>query len=245
MQAQAMTHLDRLALDPGRALPHGLCLYDPQWHAGVVGILASRVKERTHRPVIAFAPEDDHALKGSARSVAGLHMRDALDTVSKREPGLITRFGGHAMAAGLTLPRAHFDRFAQAFDEVVRASLDDGALDGTIETDGELAGDELGLDLAAAVRDAGPWGPAFPEPLFDGVFRVHDTRLRKDVHLRLTVTALGGSPRLEAIAFNAVNHGWPLDAEQVRLVYRLEVNSYRGLDRAQLVVTHMEAASGG
>jgi single-stranded-DNA-specific exonuclease len=240
MHEQAMAHLARLELAAGGDLPAALCLFDEAWHQGLIGIIASRIKEQVHRPVIAFAPAGNE-LKGSARSLSGVHIRDALDALTKRHPGLVTRFGGHAMAAGLALPRAHFETFRRAFDEEVRRSVDPDALSGVIHTDGELAHGDIGLELAMLLRGGGPWGQGFPEPLFDGEFELARATVVGERHLRLMLRPAGGGAAFAGIAFNTperVLNG----AERLRIAYRLDINEYRGLLSPQLVVEHLEPA---
>jgi single-stranded-DNA-specific exonuclease len=221
------------------ALPYGLCLFDPDWHQGVIGILAARIKERTHRPVIAFAQANEHEIKGSARSVPGLHIRDALDSVAAQHPGLLTKFGGHAMAAGLTLRRADYDAFSAAFDREVRKHLTETELQRVMLSDGDLSADELQLELAEALRSAGPWGQGFPEPLFDGIFEVVSQRIVGDKHLKLVLRYPGDSRIFDAIAFNSIHEGsQPL--RRARIAYRLDVNEYRGQRSLQLLIEHLE-----
>jgi single-stranded-DNA-specific exonuclease len=247
MQAEASQAVrvlrDALAAGPVR---HGVCLYDPGWHQGVVGLVAGRMKERLRRPVVAFADAEAGLLRGSARSVAGIHVRDVLDAIAAREPDLILRFGGHAMAAGLTLERGKLDAFARAFDLEVARWTEHAAGADSIETDGELAPDELCLDTAAALRSGGPWGQAFPEPCFDGLFLLRTTRIVGDRHLKMWVEIPGTGSAFDAIAFNH------LDGEataprmpegEVRLVYRLDVNEYDGERRLRLLVDHVLPAS--
>jgi single-stranded-DNA-specific exonuclease len=236
MQAQALAALGELDLDDA-GLPLGLCLFDPDWHQGVIGILAARIKERYHRPVIAFASSGAGELKGSARSVAGLHIRDALDAVATRHPRLITRFGGHAMAAGLTLAEENYPAFAAAFDAEVSRHLVREDLGGVIHSDGELAEQELSLEIARLLRDASPWGQGFPAPLFDGDFAVIGQRVVGERHLKLTLQPAGGRRQIDAIAFNTA--ALPADCATVHLAYRLDVNAYRGIESAQLVVEHI------
>ena len=245
MQAEALAILDQMALADDAELPVGLCLFEPHWHQGVIGILASRVKERLHRPVIVFAETGDGELKGSARSVPGLHIRDALDAVARRHPDLLNRFGGHAMAAGLSLARTDLERFSAAFDAEVRRHLGDGDLSHEILSDGELAGDELSLATAESLRAGGPWGQGFPEPLFDGVFDVVSRRIVGEKHLKLALRPRGGEAIVDAIAFNTVDHDWPAGTRQVELAYRLEVNEYNGRRSAQLLVEHLQVVSSG
>ncbi len=238
MQEQALGALKTMRLDTNDALPYGLCLFDPDWHQGVIGILAARIKERTHRPVIAFAPSNEHEIKGSARSVPGLHIRDALDSVAAQHPGLLTKFGGHAMAAGLTLRRADYDAFSAAFDNEVRKHLTETELQRVLLSDGDLSADELQLEMAEALRSAGPWGQGFPEPLFDGVFEVVSQRVVGDKHLKLVLCYPGDSRIYDAIAFNAS----PLTpyASRLHIAYRLDVNEYRGQRSLQLMIEHLE-----
>ncbi len=239
MKAQAREHLDRLHLEDCE-LPFGLCLFDPDWHQGVIGILAGRIKEQVHRPVIAFAPDSsDGLLRGSARSVSGVHIRDVLAAVEARQPGLISRFGGHAAAAGLSLPAANLAAFQAAFDAEVRLQLRPEDINGYLWSDGELDGAELSLELAGQLREAGPWGQGFPEPMFDGVFEVISHRVLKEQHLKLGLRLPGSSQILEAVAFNQVGDFIPGTA-RLRMAYRLDVNEWQGKQRLQLLVEHLE-----
>ncbi len=215
----------------------GIALYDRLWHQGVVGLVAGRLKDRLNRPVVAFADAGDAApgeLKGSARSLPGLHIRDLLDEIATSYPGLIQKFGGHAMAAGLTIREIHFKQFARIFDESVSARLSDDALRAVYLTDGELTAQDLDLSLAIALRNGGPWGQGFPEPCFHGQFQVVSERVVGDVHLKLTLKF--ADRLLDAIAFRTP----PVGAEQVRLVYRLDENLYRDRQTLQLMVEHIE-----
>lgn len=240
MQQEALAAVEHMQLD-AQKLPLGLCLYEETWHQGVVGLVASRVKERVHRPVIAMARADEVTLKGSARSVSGVHIRDVLDAVATRHPGLIDKFGGHAMAAGLSIAMENLAAFRRAFDEeVCRWMTQDDAI-GVVYTDGELRPEECSLEIARQLRQAGPWGQGFPEPLFDGRFRVLETRVLGERHLKLKVQAGGGI--CEAIAFRYFDHD---DAVEVRpeseleLAYRLDINEYQGTERLQLIVEHLQ-----
>ena len=206
-----------------------LSLHRPEWHAGVVGLLASRLKDRFHRPVFAFAAESDGRLKGSGRSIAGLHLRDALDLVDKRRPGLLERFGGHAAAAGATLAREGLDAFRAAFETVARESLTPADLEQRIETDGELEAVDMTVDFAQALRDQ-VWGQGFPEPRFTGRFAVESQRVVGEKHLKLTL--LMGRQRFSAIRFGNAE---PLPAS-VEAVYRLDVNEYQGTSSVQLAI---------
>ncbi|MBH2631573.1 single-stranded-DNA-specific exonuclease RecJ [Serratia marcescens] len=239
MQVEALQLCDQLERT-GTELPYGLAMYHPEWHQGVVGILASRIKERFHRPVIAFAPAGDGILKGSGRSVPGLHMRDALERLDMLNPGLMMKFGGHAMAAGLSLEEARFDEFRQRFGELVGEWLDPAMLEGVIWSDGELAMQELSLTTAELLREGGPWGQAFPEPTFDGKFRILQQRLVGEKHLKLMVEPLGGGPLLDGIAFNVDTTLWPdSSVREVELAYKLDVNEFRGNRNVQLLIQHL------
>ena len=241
MQQQAFAAIASLHLDMA-TLPRGLCLFDESWHQGVIGLVASRIKEHTHRPVIAFAPASDSEIKGSARSVPGLHIRDALDAVAARHPHLLSKFGGHAMAAGLTLLRAHLEAFREAFDEEVSRHLSDSDLQGRIISDGELSGEELSLPVAELLRAAGPWGQGFPEPVFDGCFDVVSQRVVGEKHLKLTLRAPHHAKTIEAIAFNRVREGQAVTYSHIRTAYKLDVNEYQGYRSLQLIIEHMENA---
>lgn len=239
MQREALAQLKDLPLAD---LPFGLCLFEPDWHQGVIGILASRLKERYHRPTIAFADAGDGQLKGSARSVAGFHIRDALDAVAARHPGLISKFGGHAMAAGLSLPQENFGAFAAAFDAEVRRQLNEDDLTGRLLTDGQLSIEEFHLELARALRNAGPWGQHFPEPMFHGVFQLVQQRIVGERHLKLVLRSECGALTLDGIAFNIDRELWPNPTVRwAELAYKLDVNEYRGQEGVQLLVAHIAA----
>ena len=235
MQEQALAALDKLNLNG--SIPHGLCLFDETWHQGVIGILASRIKDRVHRPVIAFAKASDSEIKGSARSVPGLHIRDALDAVATHHPGLLSKFGGHAMAAGLTLPLAHFEQFRTAFADEVARHLSDYDLTGKVLSDGELQVEDMTIELAQSLRAAGPWGQNFPEPVFDGQFEVINSRVVGEKHLRLTLRQPQGRS-IEAIAFNRADLQ-PSNGNRVEAAYRLDINNYQGNQTLQLVIDYL------
>ncbi len=225
--------------DAAQPLPPALCLHDPRWHPGVVGLVASKLKERAHRPVIAFAPAESasETLRGSARSIPGLHIRDTLAAVDAAHPGLIERFGGHAMAAGLTLPLAALDAFRLAWTANVAATLDPALLHAELWSDGELAAHEFDRSHAELLRDGGPWGQGYPEPLFDGVFDIADWRVVGGRHLKLVLRRHDLHTPLNAIRFG----GWSGDAPPPRchLAYRLTPDDYRGGDAIQLLVEHL------
>ncbi len=211
----------------------GVCLFDESWHQGVVGLVAGRIKDRLHRPVIAFARAEDGSLRGSARSVPGVNIRDALDSIAALQPGLIGKFGGHAMAAGLSLRETNLPAFRSAFRGGDRARADRESLTGVIYSDGPLSAAELCIDTARMLRGAGPWGQGFPEPVFDGEFRIVEARIVGDKHMkmRLRICRAHGAEALEAIAFGYVGSSGeaPMNGgAQVQLVYRLEINEYRG-----------------
>nr|WP_228719901.1 single-stranded-DNA-specific exonuclease RecJ [Methylococcus geothermalis] len=240
MQSEAWAILDELEARSGGGDRHGVCLFDPAWHQGVIGILASRIKDRLHRPVIAFARGEDGLLKGSARSIAGVHIRDVLCAVTARHPGLIVRFGGHAMAAGLTLEENRLAAFAAAFEAEVAVLLDGMDLEHTVVTDGELPPDHFQLETARCLRDAGPWGQGFPEPLFDGEFDVLGMRIVGEKHLRLTFKVPGVSRQVEGIAFFVAEPQEWLGCRRLRAAYRLDVNEFRGVSSLQLGIEYME-----
>jgi single-stranded-DNA-specific exonuclease len=221
----------------------GVALYEPSWHAGVVGLVASKLKDRLHRPVIAFAPaseDDTDNLRGSARSIAGFHIRDALAAIDARQPGLIERFGGHAMAAGLSLKTCDYPRFAAAFDAIARELIDAERLQAVLFTDGELPPGAASLNLARQLRHAGPWGQAFPEPLFDNLFECVSWKVMGERHLRLQLRDPRDGSVHDAVMFNAY-HGQPPPA-QLRAVYELGINDWQGREAPRLLLRHIEPA---
>lgn len=237
MQREALAQLKDLPLED---MPFGLCLFEADWHQGVIGILASRMKERYHRPTIAFADAGDGVLKGSARSVPGFHIRDALDAVAAKHPHLISKFGGHAMAAGLSLPQDNFAAFAAAFDAEVRRQLCEDDLTGRLLSDGALSIEEFHLPLAKELRNAGPWGQHFPEPLFHGVFQLVQQRVVGERHLKVVLKSECGSVQLDGIAFGVDREIWPNPTVRwVELAYKLDVNEYRGQETVQLMIAHI------
>lgn len=241
MNEDAAAIVGRMQLDADE-LALGLCLFDADWHHGVVGLVAARARERLHRPVVAFAPADEPWLRGSARSVPGVHMRDVLDAVAKRQPGLLEKFGGHAMAAGLTLHRARLEEFRALFAAEVARHMKREDAEGIVQSDGALAPAELTLATAHMLREAGPWGQAFPEPVFDGRFAVLEARTVGERHLKLKLRCGDDTQVLDAIAFNFARHGresMPRSAEVLELAYRLDVNEYQGVERLQLVVEQL------
>ncbi|EBQ4753820.1 single-stranded-DNA-specific exonuclease RecJ [Salmonella enterica subsp. diarizonae] len=236
MQAEALILCEKLERS-SETLPGGLAMYHPEWHQGVVGILASRIKERFHRPVIAFAPVGDGTLKGSGRSIQGLHMRDALERLDTLYPDLMIKFGGHAMAAGLSLEEHKFEQFQQRFGELVTEWLDPALLQGEVISDGPLSAAEMSMEVAQLLRDAGPWGQMFPEPLFDGRFRLLQQRLVGERHLKVMVEPVGGGPLLDGIAFNIDTTCWPDNGvREVELAYKLDINEFRGNRSLQIII---------
>ena len=244
MQSEAIIELDKLSLE-SQEMPSALCLFQRDWHQGVVGLVASRLKEKYHRPVVAFARSDDGYLKGSCRSISGLHIRDALEALALRDPGLILKFGGHAMAAGLTMEESHLENFSNAFQEHVNTVISSDDLNARIMTDGSLEEEQINMQTASMLREAGPWGQQFPEPSFQGIFKIKQQRIVGKNHLKLLLQ-LHSNPvyTFDAIHFNVDLDCWPSDKHQnVTCVYRLEINEFRDKESLQLVIEHMAPES--
>jgi single-stranded-DNA-specific exonuclease len=240
MQIEALKIVESLSLNDQDQLPAALCLYQADWHQGVVGLLASRIKEKFHRPVAVFARDDNGALKGSVRSIPGLHVRDALDAVATKNPGLVTKFGGHAMAAGLSLEEDQFDQFQNEFERQVASTIDPEDLEATLHTDGILEPDQFTLHTAAVLREAGPWGQGFPEPCFQGEFEIISQRIVGENHLKVSLAT--GSRQfsvMDGIYFNIDSDIWPSNAARVHCVYRLDINEFRGRQSLQLLIQYM------
>jgi single-stranded-DNA-specific exonuclease len=237
MREQAFAYVDKLGT---QRWPACVCVYDPEWHQGVVGLIAARVRERCHRPVIAFARESDALLKGSARSIQGVHIRDLLEAVHAMRPELIVRFGGHAMAAGLTLPEERLEEFQEVAAAQMARLYPDADFSGAIVTDGRLPPDAISLGFARSLRDAGPWGSGFAEPLWSGDFAVVEQRVVGDNHLKLRVRPAGGGSVVDAIAFGQAG---PAYRGNVQLAFRLDVNEWRGVESPQLVVEQIAPLS--
>lgn len=236
MNQQAFDYIDDMQTESH--LPLGVCLYDESWHQGVIGLVASRVKERLHRPVIAFAKVDENTLKGSARSIPGFHIRNALESIAIRYPEVLQKFGGHSMAAGLSLDVRHYEIFQTAFNDVVCLELSEDDCQGAILTDGALSGTDFTLPVAEMLREAGPWGQGFPEPLFDGCFEIIDQRIVGQNHLKLLLKVEGADIYCDAIAFNVNTDFWPnYNCSQIQVVYKLDINEYRGKRKLQLLIT--------
>lgn len=226
-----------------KELPYGITLYQPDWHQGVLGIVSSRVKDQYHRPVIAFTQDGEGILKGSARSIEGLHMRDVLERIHSQHPNIILKFGGHAMAAGLSIREEYFADFQHLFNQTIADWLDEEHLQGIIWTDGELNSNEFNLETAELIKSVGTWGQGFPEPCFDGEFKILDQRAigQNKNHLKMLLEPRQGGVLLDAIAFNIDTRLYPdLSIKQARLAYKLEINEFRGNRSVQLLVDYIE-----
>ena len=239
MEEQAFTEFEKYLQDTSKKIPHGICIYNQNWHQGVVGILAAKIKEKFNRPVVVFAQECQGILKGSARSITELHIKDVFDEIARLYPELILTFGGHAMAAGLTIEESQFDRFSDVFNKVVDRYISSDSLEDQCLTDGELSGDDFSLPLALAIQNAGPWGQSFPEPIFVGQFKILDKRVVGESHLKLKLQSRNNNT-LDAIAFNMTDDDWPSKLEQIISTYRLGINNYRGHSQVQLFIEHIE-----
>lgn len=240
MQAQALLDLEQLLPAEEASNQYGLCIYNPDWHQGVIGILAAKLKDRFSRPVIAFARERKGLIKGSARSIHGLHIRDLLESITLDEPDLILTFGGHAMAAGLTLEESMFSRFQDRFERKLVECLSEATIENLCLSDGELSAEELSMQLANAIQEAGPWGQAFPEPVFDGTFRLVDRRIVGGNHLKLRLQTEDSGKVIDAISFNTTDENWPGEVECVQAAYRLDINEYQNRRTLQLLIEHIE-----
>ncbi len=247
MKQDALNIMSQITLEG--SLPPALCLFDETWHQGVIGILAARVKERYHRPVIAFAlgEQGGISIKGSARSIPGLHIKEVLDAIALESPGLMMKYGGHAMAAGMTLKRSELSTFEALFVTEVRRCLSNDQLHHRIDTDGALSGSQLNIDLAQLLREAAPWGQGFPEPLFNGLFLVADSRIVGGKHFKLrlkpTTEPISSHQAIDAIAFNQDGHDLPQIGQCVEIAYKLDINEFRGDQTLQLVIEHIALKS--
>ncbi len=239
MREEAFAYVEKLGAE---RWPPCVCVYDKGWHQGVVGLIAARVRERCHRPVIAFARGDGGLLKGSARSVPGVHIRDLLEAVSTARPGLVQKFGGHAMAAGLTMAEDGLEDFRSIAALQMRRLYPDADFSGAIVTDGQLPGSAMSLDFARSLREAGPWGSGFPEPLWSGDFAIVEQRTVGENHLKMRVRPVDGDRTIDAIAFNQAG---PAYRGTVQMAFRLDVNEFRGVENAQLIVEQIAAISAG
>lgn len=241
MQQEALKIIDQLPFSTdGSEIPFAFALFHPEWHQGVSGIVASRIKEKFHRPVIVFADAGDDELKGSGRSIEGLHLRDLLERINTLSPGLIIKFGGHAMAAGLSIKAGSYQQFATLFEEQAAAMLTPDQLSGKILSDGELQSHEFTLDMATQLRHAGPWGQGFAEPCFDGKFRIVQQRLVGEKHLKLVLEPESGSVVIDAIAFNVDLHIWPNpNIQWANVAFKLDINEFRNKQTLQLMVEYI------
>lgn len=240
MQAQALLDLEQLLPAEEEHNHYGICIYNPDWHQGVIGILAAKIKDHFNRPVIAFARERKGLIKGSARSIQGLHIRDLLESITLDDPDLILTFGGHAMAAGLTLEESMFERFQSRFESKLVEWLSEATIENLCLSDGELSAEELSMQLANAIQEAGPWGQAFPEPVFDGTFRLVDRRIVGGNHLKLRLQTRDNNKMIDAISFNTSDESWPGEVECVQAAYRLDINEYQSRRTLQLLIEHIE-----
>jgi single-stranded-DNA-specific exonuclease len=238
MQTEALEQLRALMADfEDEELPPGLCLFDESWHQGIVGLVASKIKDAVYRPVLAFAPESEGSdvLKGSARSVRGLHIRDVLARVDAMHPGMVMAFGGHAMAAGLTIGKDQLAGFKQALEESIEFFLNGDELSNDIFIDGSLDAGDINLSFAESLRDLGPWGQRFPEPLFEGRFVVEDKRVVGAAHLKMQLRSPGAYESIDAIAFGRLPEDLP-GSETVGFIYKLDINHFRGQKTCQLMI---------
>ena len=240
MKHEAQTYLSEMKALDEHHLPAGVCLFDANWHQGVIGILASRIKDQVHRPVIAFAPAGKDLIKGSARSIPGVHIRDVLSDIAAAHPKLLSKFGGHAMAAGLSLKMHDYPPFALAFDEMVSKRLASVDLEQKILSDGELAEQEMTIEMADLLQNSATWGQEFPEPLFDGVFDVIQSRIVGQRHLKLVLRKPVGDLVIDAIAFFVDRPEHWLGLRQIKAVYKLDINEFRGNRTVQFIVQYFE-----
>jgi len=239
MQEEALKTLSSLSLDETN-IPHAICLFDSQWHQGVIGLVASRIKERYYRPTFVFAKGDEGEIKASARSIPGIHIRDILDLVDKKIPGVILKFGGHAMAAGLSIKEIDFKRFKDTLNEILGEQVDEATLTNVLLSDGQLTASQINIEQAQELREAGPWGQGFPAPLFDGEFKILQQRLVGEKHLKMVLQSDGEA--VDAIAFNVDLKVWPNPMiKKVFCAYRLDVNEFRGKRTVQLLVELLRA----
>ena len=240
MKHEAMALLSEMKTLDEHHLPAGVCLFDANWHQGVIGILASRIKDQVHRPVIAFAPAGIDLIKGSARSIPGVHIRDVLSDIAAAHPKILSKFGGHAMAAGLSIKMHDYPPFALAFDEMVSKRLASVDLEQKILSDGELSEQEMTLEMADLLQNAATWGQEFPEPLFDGVFDVIQSRIVGQRHLKLVLRKPAGDLVIDAIAFFVDRPEHWLGLRQIRAAYKLDINEFRGNRSVQFIVQYFE-----
>lgn len=240
MQEQALVELEKYSHSVSEEIPNSICVYNEDWHQGVVGILASKIKEKFNRPVVVFASENENTLKGSARSISELHIKDVFDEVARLSPELLLTYGGHAMAAGLTIEKNQFENFSNTFNKVVSKNISSEKLENKYITDGELSDDDFTVPLALAIQNSGPWGQSFPEPTFAGQFEILDKRIVGGNHLKLKLQSSNNNMKLDAIAFNTTDENWPSKSEKILTTYRLGINEYQGNSKLQLFIEHIE-----
>lgn len=239
MREQAIEAINQLELLEN--LPLGLCLFDETWHQGIIGILASRIKDKIHRPVITFALGTNNELKGSGRSISGFHLKDALEKIAAKEPRIIKKFGGHAMAAGLSIAKEDFEVFANLFNEIVSETISEDILTNIVLSDGELPSNTLNIETAEILQKGGPWGQAFPEPLFDGQFKIVSYRILKEKHLKLLLCSLDDYFTVDAVAFNVDTQKMNITEQDIlHVAYRLDINDYKGKRELQLLIEHFD-----
>jgi len=243
MLEQALSELESLSNTLNENdMPSALVLFNDEWHQGVIGILASRLKEKFNRPVVAFASSDNNEIKGSARSIKGFHIRDAMDLIDKSNPEIISKFGGHAMAAGLTLDKSNLELFKKQFEKVASEILTEDDLQGVVHTDGELQASDFSLNLAETLRYAGPWGQGFPEPVFDNEFIVKEWRVVGTGHLKMKLQMSSMTSEIDAIAFNTTEEQLGENNDKIRALYKLDVNEFRNNKTLQLMIEYLEPA---
>ncbi len=243
MQNEAFKVIDSLDLADKQECQHAIALFDESWHEGVVGLVASRVKDKTGLPAAIFAPGSDGMIKGSCRSITQVHIRDVLATINAQHPGLIVKFGGHAMAAGLSLLAEDFSRFERVFDDQIQQIMQNKSPENQIWTDGDLQSDDLNLALAESLKTISPWGQGFPAPVFDGIFKVLSARVVGETHLKLCLQAQDENTVVDGIAFRYIDTpNKPIDFKSINVVYTLDVNEFRGNKNVQLIIQHLEAA---
>ena len=239
MEVQALSVLEKYLENFSTQISHGICIYNHDWHQGVVGIIASKIKEKFNQPAVIFAKDSSGVLKGSARSVTGLHIKDVFDEISRLYPDLIITFGGHAMAAGLTIKESKFNEFSEVFNERIKQNISIKDVKNICLTDGELSDDDFTLSLAQAIQEAGPWGQSFPEPIFVGSFKILGKHIVGNNHLKLKLQSAGNSV-VDAIAFNTTDEDWSPDLEKIISTYRLGINDFHGSSQIQLFIEHIE-----
>ena len=239
MYQEALSYIEQVE-QKNSTFPNALVVHHPQWHQGIIGIVSARLKDKHYRPVICFASTEDGLLKGSGRSIEGIHLRDILDKLNERYPDILVSFGGHAMAAGLSIQEKDLDQFSAHFEALITEQLDLDVLEQIIETDGEIDNQDFNYSIAKQLKESGPWGEGFTEPTFDGDFIVHQQRLFAEKHLKLVLEPKNGGPIIEGICFNVNLTQWPDNTIKiVKIVYQLDVNDFRGNQAVKLMIRHI------